>query len=81
MIKDNGLGMDLAKYGNMVFGLYKRFHFHKEGKGLGLYLVKTQIEALGGRIELDSEPGEGSAFYLYFNVLQNSLNVEEVVMT
>jgi signal transduction histidine kinase/tetratricopeptide (TPR) repeat protein len=81
MVKDNGLGMDLAKYGNMVFGLYKRFHFHKEGKGLGLYLVKTQIEALGGRIELDSEPGEGSAFYLYFNVLQNSLNVEEVVMT
>jgi signal transduction histidine kinase len=81
MIKDNGLGMDLAKYGNMVFGLYKRFHFHKEGKGLGLYLVKTQIEALGGRIELDSQPGEGSAFYLYFNIFQNSPNVEEVVMT
>jgi signal transduction histidine kinase len=66
-VTDNGLGMDLNKYGNNVFGLYKRFHFHKEGKGLGLYLVKTQIEALGGRISLTSSPGEGSTFFLYFN--------------
>src|SRR5690606_27435025 len=50
-VMDNGLGIDLQKYKQSIFNLYKRFHLHVEGKGLGLYLVKTQIEALGGRIE------------------------------
>ncbi len=65
-IMDNGLGIDLKKYKQSMFSLYKRFHLHVEGKGLGLYLVKTQIEALGGRVEVRSEPNEGTTFNVYF---------------
>jgi signal transduction histidine kinase len=65
-VMDNGLGIDLKKYKQSVFNLYKRFHLHVEGKGLGLYLVKTQIEALGGRVEVKSEPNEGTTFQVYF---------------
>jgi light-regulated signal transduction histidine kinase (bacteriophytochrome) len=42
--KDNGMGIDLKKYMHKLFGLYQRFHLEKEGKGMGLYLCKTQIE-------------------------------------
>lgn len=65
-VMDNGLGIDLQKYKQNVFSLYKRFHLHVEGKGLGLYLVKTQIEALGGCVEVRSEPNEGTTFQVYF---------------
>jgi len=65
-VMDNGLGIDLKKYKQSIFNLYKRFHLHVEGKGLGLYLVKTQIEALGGRVEVRSEPNEGTTFQVYF---------------
>ncbi len=62
--KDNGIGIDLRKHGNKIFGLYQRFHFHKEGKGLGLYMIKTQVEALGGKIHVYSEPNEGIEFVI-----------------
>ena len=65
-VMDNGLGIDLQKYKQSMFNLYKRFHLHVEGKGLGLYLVKTQIEALGGRVEVSSAPNEGATFHVYF---------------
>ncbi|MDJ1504911.1 two-component regulator propeller domain-containing protein [Cytophagaceae bacterium BD1B2-1] len=64
-VSDNGLGIDLMAYGKNVYQLYKRFHFHVEGKGLGLYLVKTQVDALGGRIELESEVNKGTTFRIY----------------
>jgi PAS domain S-box-containing protein len=64
-VADNGLGIDLARHGNRLFGLYKRFHAHTEGKGLGLHLVKTQAEALGGKVEVESRLGEGSTFRVY----------------
>jgi signal transduction histidine kinase len=66
MVNDNGLGIDLPRYKSSMFNLYKRFHLHMEGKGLGLYLVKTQIEALGGKIEVQSKPNEGTTFFVYF---------------
>ena len=65
-IADNGLGIDLDAFGGDVFKMYKRFHVHKDGKGIGLYLVKTQVDALNGSIELRSKPNEGSVFKIKF---------------
>jgi signal transduction histidine kinase len=65
-IADNGIGIDTVRYKEKLFGLYKRFHTHVDGKGLGLYMVKTQLEAMGGKIELVSAPNEGSVFNVYF---------------
>jgi signal transduction histidine kinase len=64
--EDNGLGIDLQKKGDQVFGLYKRFHYHTEGKGMGLHMVKTQVEALGGKISLESEVDKGTTFVIEF---------------
>ncbi len=68
MVQDNGLGIDLENYGTQLFNLYKRFHFHVNGKGMGLYLVKTQVTALGGRLEVESTVGKGTTFYVYLPV-------------
>ncbi|WP_200975152.1 PAS domain-containing protein [Echinicola sp. 20G] len=59
---DNGIGIDLEKYGDRIFGLYQRFHTHVEGKGLGLYLVREQIRSLDGDIHIKSEVGKGTTF-------------------
>lgn len=74
--QDNGIGLDLEKCGSKVFGLYQRFHNHPDSKGLGLYLVKSQMEALGGNIEIESVVDEGTRFTLTFNKLydQNLFN-------
>jgi signal transduction histidine kinase len=64
-ISDNGLGLDLKKYGDKLFTMYKRFHTHVEGKGLGLYMVKTQVETIGGKIEVESEVNTGTTFYVF----------------
>lgn len=65
-VSDNGLGIDLNRFEQDLFKLYKRFHTHVEGKGLGLYLVKTQLQALGGRLEVTSQVGEGATFHVHF---------------
>jgi PAS domain S-box-containing protein len=59
--EDNGMGIDMKKK-EQVFGLYKRFHNHKEGKGMGLFMVKTQVETLGGKINVQSEINKGTVF-------------------
>jgi signal transduction histidine kinase len=59
---DNGIGIDLKLHKNKIFGFYKRFHTHVEGKGLGLHLIKTQVEMMGGRVEVESEVGKGTTF-------------------
>ena len=61
-IQDNGLGIDIQRFGKKLFGLYQRFHLHLEGKGMGLHLVKLQTEAMGGRITVESEEGRGTTF-------------------
>ncbi|WP_420321866.1 PAS domain-containing protein [Flagellimonas sp.] len=66
-ISDNGLGIDLKRYGNKIFGMYKTFHNHKDARGLGLYIIKNQIEAMGGSITVNSEVGKGTTFHVYFN--------------
>lgn len=67
-VKDNGKGIDLALYKDRLFGMYQRFHEDIEGKGLGLYIIKSQIESMGGKIEAESEPNVGSVFNVYFRV-------------
>ncbi len=64
---DNGLGMDLNRVSPYLFGLYKRFHHHIEGKGIGLYMVKAQVETLGGRISVQSEVDNGTTFHISFD--------------
>jgi len=66
-ISDNGLGIDLDKYGDKLFGMYKTFHDHQDARGIGLYITKNQIEAMGGRINTKSIVNEGTTFNIYFN--------------
>jgi PAS domain S-box-containing protein len=66
--KDNGKGIDLDKNASQLFGLYKRFDTTTEGKGMGLFMVKTQVEALGGTIEIKSKPDHGTEFTIGFPV-------------
>ena len=65
-VSDNGRGIDLEKYGEKLFGLYQRFHDSEEGKGIGLSIVKTQVQALGGQISVDSKVGDGTTFSIEF---------------
>lgn len=61
---DNGSGFDLEKAGPHVFKLYKRFHTNKEGRGIGLHLVKTHVETMGGQIEVQSQVNVGTTFFI-----------------
>lgn len=65
--KDNGLGIDLKKNGHKIFGMYKTFHGNEDAKGIGLFITKNQIEAMGGKIEVESTVNEGSEFKIYLN--------------
>ena len=66
-IEDNGIGLDMKKYGEKLFGMYKTFHEHNDAKGLGLYIVKNQIEAMNGKINAQSQVNVGTTINLYFN--------------
>jgi len=67
MVKDNGLGIDLNKHKDNIFKIGKVFHKHPNAKGLGLYMTKTQIEAMNGKIWVESAPDAGAVFYIVFN--------------
>lgn len=64
-VADNGLGIDLSTFQNDLFKMYKRFHDKHEGKGLGLYMIKSQVDQLNGFVEIKSEPGKGSEFIVH----------------
>ena len=64
--KDNGIGIDLVRNKDKVFGLYQRFHNYPDSKGLGLYLVKSQVETMDGTIDIESEVNQGTTFTLTF---------------
>ncbi|MFD2784767.1 PAS domain-containing sensor histidine kinase [Hymenobacter rubripertinctus] len=66
-VRDNGRGFDLAAAGDAVFQLYQRFHSDKKGRGIGLFLVKTHVESMGGRVSVESREGAGTQFMLYFS--------------
>jgi signal transduction histidine kinase len=61
-VNDNGLGFDPEAVRGKIFQPYQRFHSHIDGKGLGLYMVKTQLESLGGILEFESQPDQGTTF-------------------
>ena len=63
---DNGIGIDLERNRDKVFGLYQRFHNYPDSKGLGLYLVKSQVETMGGTISVESEVNKGTSFIITF---------------
>jgi len=65
--KDNGLGIDMKSHGHKIFGLNKVFHKHPEARGLGLFLTKAQIVAMGGSISVESEVNIGTTFYITLN--------------
>ena len=65
-VKDNGLGIDLDKYKDSIFGLYKTFHQNSDARGVGLYLTKNQVENMGGKIEVESQLDFGTTFNVYF---------------
>jgi PAS domain S-box-containing protein len=66
-VTDNGSGFDQEKAGANVFQLYKRFHAGHPGRGIGLFLVRSHLEAMGGRVEVSSRIDEGTRFTLYLS--------------
>ncbi|MEI8075902.1 MAG: ATP-binding protein, partial [Bacteroidota bacterium] len=66
-ISDNGLGIDLEKYHDKIFGMYKTFHGNKDARGIGLFISKNQVDAMGGTIKVSSELNKGTTFTITFN--------------
>jgi len=67
-VKDNGLGIDIKRHGHKIFGMYQVFHSKKDARGLGLFIVKNQIESIGGSIAVESVVGVGSTFRVSFPI-------------
>ena len=65
-ISDNGVGIDMEKFGDKLFGMYKTFHYNKDAVGIGLFITKNQIESLNGEITVDSEVDKGTIFTIKF---------------
>jgi signal transduction histidine kinase len=66
-IEDNGLGLDMEKFGDKLFGLYQTFHKKNNGNGIGLYITKQQIESMNGKISATSALDQGTTFKISFN--------------
>ena len=66
IFEDNGIGIDLKKHGDKLFGLYKTFNGNPDARGLGLFITRNQVEHMGGKIEVESEPGIGTKFKIHF---------------
>lgn len=66
-VEDNGLGIDVKKHKDNLFKIRKVFHRHPDAKGFGLYITKTQVEAMKGRIWIESVPDQGSTVFVEFN--------------
>ena len=64
-IKDNGIGIDLKRNGKKLFGMYKTFTTKPDSRGLGLFITKNQIDAMGGIIKVESELNIGTTFKIY----------------
>ncbi len=70
-VEDNGLGINLNRHRAKLFGMYKTFHHNKDARGIGLFITKNQVEALGGKIEVESKVDHGSTFKVYLKYEKN----------
>lgn len=66
-VKDNGIGIDLKLNKDKIFGMYKTFHGNDDAIGLGLFMTRNHVEALGGKIEVKSEINVGTEFKVTLN--------------
>jgi PAS domain S-box-containing protein len=73
--EDNGRGIDTDRVGGQLFGLYKRFDYSVEGNGMGLFMVKKQVESLGGTIAVESQIDHGTKFLITLPVQADSYNL------
>ena len=62
IFQDNGIGIDMERYGDKVFGMYKTFHQNPDAKGIGLFITRNQVESLGGTIKIESTVDVGTKF-------------------
>lgn len=76
-IEDNGIGIDLERYGDRLFKLKGRLNTSVEGKGIGLFFTKRQVESMGGSIEVDSDPEKGTRFTVWLPILSSVTFVHE----
>ncbi|WP_316789210.1 PAS domain-containing protein [Pedobacter frigoris] len=65
-VSDNGIGIDLEKHGHQLFGMYKTFNGNPDSKGVGLFISKNQIEAMGGKVTVESVINKCTTFKIYF---------------
>lgn len=70
VFKDNGLGIDLSKYEDKIFGLRKTFHQNENARGVGLFITKAQIESMGGEIRVESKVDKGTVFTINFGQIK-----------
>ncbi|MGB6034941.1 MAG: HAMP domain-containing sensor histidine kinase, partial [Cryomorphaceae bacterium] len=63
-VEDNGLGIDMEKYKDSLFGMYKTFHGNSDARGIGLFITKNQVESMGGNISVESQVNKGTKFTL-----------------
>ncbi|HTG66134.1 MAG TPA: PAS domain-containing sensor histidine kinase [Flavobacterium sp.] len=63
-IEDNGLGINLKRHKDSIFKIRRTFHNHPDAKGLGLFMTKTQIDAMNGEIWVESQEQIGSTFFI-----------------
>lgn len=73
-IQDNGIGIPKENM-DTVFSLYGRLNHAIEGQGVGLYLAKKIVDAANGNIIVESEPGKGSRFIIYFKSTPEAITV------
>jgi PAS domain S-box-containing protein len=76
-VKDNGLGFDYAKNKEKLFGIFKRFHNHVDGSGVGLHIIKSIADAYGGKVDVTSAPGQGTTFTITLNEIEFYDELEE----
>lgn len=72
-IKDNGLGIDMDKFGDKLFQMYKTFHYNEDAIGIGLFITKNHIESLGGKVEVTSKADVGTEFSIYLKEANASI--------